>query len=680
MTLEMEMSNLGKPDDNWDTIAPEVVVKKFARIPGDLHSWVPSGGTDNRGPEEWAYLQGLRTRSGTLGVLQWSGGGNAAKGVKIRYRLVEVSSTNSPIGEAAQPSAFHTTTITRGDIRQAISAAGTLEPGEVIDVAAQVAGTIASLGPDPRGASDPSYKDKFIDYVSPVAEGTVLARIDDTLYKVRVEQQEANVKRAEAELAVVQAKAKGGDAEAEASVAVAEAAVAQTKAVLKEAQINLDRATIKSPVKGVVLDRRVNVGQVVDPGRSLFLIAKDTGKTQVWAQVNEADIGPIHKGMEASVTFDAFPKEAFQGAVAQIRENTTMTQDVVYYTVVVDVDNRARKLLPYLTANVQFQVAKRPNVLRVRNTALRWKPTPDLVAPEARPAVAAAITPLWAIAPDGKHVRPVVVQIGLTDGTMTELSGTEVKEGLEVVDGQAAQSSQGPRLQFRLVAEAADANAETLPGVDSKESFRLGREVLLDQSAVASASVSTAADGHPQINLTFTKAAAEKFAALTTKNIGKKLAIVFDGKVLQAPVIRNAIVDGRAVITGRFTLPGILEAIQGNLKGDNTLADPLKSARAAQMRTIILAGLEYATEHPEWPDNLDDLAPKYLDAGKIDLGQFVYHNITRDRPEKNPQEVIVLAEKEPAFAGGQLVGFADGYIEFIRDPERLKHLWPKEPE
>jgi hypothetical protein len=134
------------------------------------------------------------------------------------------------------------------------------------------------------------------------------------------------------------------------------------------------------------------------------------------------------------------------------------------------------------------------------------------------------------------------------------------------------------------------------------------------------------------------------------------------------------------VITGRFTLPDILEAIQGNLKGDNTLADPLKSARAAQMRTIVLAALEYATEHPEWPDNLDDLAPKYLDAGKIDLGQFVYHNITRDRPEKNPQEVIVLAEKEPAFAGGQLVGFADGYIEFIRDPERLKHLWPKEPE
>ncbi|MGD0896629.1 MAG: hypothetical protein ABR915_02255 [Thermoguttaceae bacterium] len=106
-----------------------------------------------------------------------------------------------------------------------------------------------------------------------------------------------------------------------------------------------------------------------------------------------------------------------------------------------------------------------------------------------------------------------------------------------------------------------------MPSGDGKESFRLSREVLLDQSAVASTGVSTAADGHPQINLTFTKAAAEKFAAITNKNIGKKLAIVFDGKVLQAPVIRNAIVDGQAAITGRFTLPDILEAIQGNRKG-----------------------------------------------------------------------------------------------------------------
>ena len=99
-------------------------------------------------------------------------------------------------------------------------------------------------------------------------------------------------------------------------------------------------------------------------------------------------------------------------------------------------------------------------------------------------------------------------------------------------------------------------------------------------------------------------------------------------------------------------------------------ADPLQSPRAAAMRTVILAALEYATEHPEWPKTLDALGPKYQAAGKIDFGQFVYHPPGAESLEKNPQKVAVLSEKEPAFAGGQLVGFADGYIEFIPTPLR----------
>jgi hypothetical protein len=109
-------------------------------------------------------------------------------------------------------------------------------------------------------------------------------------------------------------------------------------------------------------------------------------------------------------------------------------------------------------------------------------------------------------------------------------------------------------------------------------------------------------------------------------------------------------------------------------------ADPLKSTRADQMRAIILAGLEFAMDHPDWPAKLDELKPRYLDANKIVLGQFVYHPPGRQSPAKNPQEVAVLAEKEPAFAGGQLVGFADGYVAFIRDPEQLKRLLPAEAE
>ncbi len=103
-------------------------------------------------------------------------------------------------------------------------------------------------------------------------------------------------------------------------------------------------------------------------------------------------------------------------------------------------------------------------------------------------------------------------------------------------------------------------------------------------------------------------------------------------------------------------------------------ADPLKSPSSVDMQTVVLAGLEYATEHPEWPKTLDELKPKYLDAGKIDLGQFVYYPLSAESLQKNPREVVVLAEKWPDFASGQFVGFADGYIEFIQDPERLKRL------
>jgi len=109
-------------------------------------------------------------------------------------------------------------------------------------------------------------------------------------------------------------------------------------------------------------------------------------------------------------------------------------------------------------------------------------------------------------------------------------------------------------------------------------------------------------------------------------------------------------------------------------------ADPLKSARAAEMRTIILAALKYATEHPEWPRQLEELVPECLDAGKIDLGRFVYHPLGPESLKENPQDVAVLAEKAPTFAGGQLVGFADGYVEFIKDAERLKRLFPTETE
>ena len=168
-----------------------------------------------------------------------------------------------------------------------------------------------------------------------------------------------------------------------ANVAVGKATIEQAKAALDMAKTNLDYCTIKSPVKGVIIDRRINVGQTVVSTMSvssLFLVAKDLTRIQVWASVNEADIGRIQVGMPVTFTCDAFPKTTFRGTVCQIRLNATMTQNVVTYTVVVVTDNSDGKLLPYLTANLQFQVDDHHGVLIVPNAALRWKPKPEQIA------------------------------------------------------------------------------------------------------------------------------------------------------------------------------------------------------------------------------------------------------------------------------------------------------------
>ena len=301
-----------------------------------------------------------------------------------------------------------------------------------------MAGQINSFGKDVAG--------KTVDYGSVVDEGTVLAQIDDSLYaadvaaaqaalaqaKASQDQANASVVRAKADLGQMKAKLdqaqrdwdraqKLGAGEAlaqtqydayksayevaKANVAVdeaaivqaasavvqAKAAVAQAEAVLQRAQRNLGYCTIKSPVKGVIIDRRVNIGQTVVSSLSapsLFLLAKDLKRMQVWVAVNEADIGQIHPGLPVTFTVDAFPGETFRGEVSKIRLNASMTSNVVTYTVEVITDNSNGRLLPYLTANVKFEIDRRTAVLLVPNAALRWSPQPDQVAPEFRDKLA----------------------------------------------------------------------------------------------------------------------------------------------------------------------------------------------------------------------------------------------------------------------------------------------------
>jgi HlyD family secretion protein len=393
---------------------------------------------------------------------------------------------------------FRTVPVKRGDLVATISATGTVEPEEVIDIGAQVAGRIVAFGKDKHG--------KTIDYGSAVEAGTVLARIDDALYAADVDQARATLgqskaalQRSEADLNQLKAKlyqaqrdwaraqklgpgdalsqadydaAQSAFETAKANLEVGKAAIEQAKktvnqseALLQRAQQNLSYCTIVSPVIGVIIDRRVNIGQTVVASLnapSLFLIAKDLRRMQVWVSVNEADIGNLRPGIPVTFTIDAYPGEVFQGEVGKVRLNATMTQNVVTYTVEVNTDNSSGKLLPYLTANAKFIVGESRNVFLVPNAALRWLPQPEQVVREFRGKTKAGPAPespsaekpspkggkeeqargvVWV--PQGALVRPVQVRLGLSDGTLTEVDSPELKEGAQVVVGEMEKQQAG---------------------------------------------------------------------------------------------------------------------------------------------------------------------------------------------------------------------------------------------
>jgi HlyD family secretion protein len=402
----------------------------------------------------------------------------------------------------APPAVFTTTKVVRNNLDLIIRASGPLEPEETIDVGAQVNGIITSFG------KDLDHPDQPINYNSRVEPNTVLANIDDAVYQTQVAAAKASLAHGVADVATAKAKidqanndldratkelptraisksdydaAVANQKVAVASLDLANAEVDQAQAALKQAEINLGYTVIHAPAKGTIIDRRVNIGQTVISNQnapSLFLIALDLAKMQVWASVNEADVQQIYKGQAVEFTVDAVPDHIFSGTVLEVHNNASMTQNVVNYTVLITVDNSDGKLRPYLTANVQFDAGRHPNVLQVPNGALRWRPQASQVRPEDREAFiqkqkarAAAKLPnanangaakvdlkkesaqrtqgtLWV--QDGEFVRPVKVKIGVSDGAMTEIVSGDIKEGDEVVTGEqhaaASDSAKNPFL------------------------------------------------------------------------------------------------------------------------------------------------------------------------------------------------------------------------------------------
>jgi HlyD family secretion protein len=233
---------------------------------------------------------------------------------------------------------------------------------------------------------------------------------------------------------------------AKASVQAAEGAVTQAQAALHQAELNLFYTAIVSPIDGTVISRSVDVGQTVAASLSspvLFEIAQDLRKMQVDTSVAEADVGRLAAGMPARFTVDAYPNETFEGNIREIRNAPQTVQNVVTYDAVIDVENPDLKLKPGMTANVTVTYATRDGVLRVPNTALRFRPPEELTGKTSPAKLAPDQRQVWVQRGPGK-ADPVVLQIGVSDGTLTEVVKGELAEGDEVVVEAISGKKSGP--------------------------------------------------------------------------------------------------------------------------------------------------------------------------------------------------------------------------------------------
>ena len=322
-------------------------------------------------------------------------------------------------GSSGDPAlAYDTAEISRGEIRRLVTTSGPVRAVVTVSIGSQLSGRIDKLSAD---------------FNSEVKEGDLLARLDDKTFAARVAQaradlvaaqagltnQEAARTRAEAVLrnakrllerqetlatkgvastATLDSAVRDVDvatadiAVIDAQIANAKATIAQREAALKVAEIDLDRTLIQSPIDGTVISRTIDVGQTVAASLQapeLFKIAQDLRRIQIEAQVNEADVGSIREGNSVEFTVDAYPEDRFHGSVSQVRLAATELQNVVTYTVIIEARNEDRRLFPGMTANVQIETARRRDVLRVSNDALRFRPR-DVAAPTPQAGAAQA--------------------------------------------------------------------------------------------------------------------------------------------------------------------------------------------------------------------------------------------------------------------------------------------------
>jgi HlyD family secretion protein len=342
---------------------------------------------------------------------------------------------------------YKTEKVQKGSISSQVIATGTVNPVTLVQVGSQVSGTIYKLSAD---------------FNSAVRKGQVIAQIDPALFQAKVDQAEADLKNARTSLEkektsladnlrtlnryktlfqdqlVSQFDLDQAQTKYDLSLTAVkstQAQIEQAQANLLTARTNLDYATIRSPVNGIVIARNVDVGQTVAASLqapTLFTIAQDLKEMEVHTNVDEADIGRVKLGQSANFTVDSYPGEPFTAKVSQVRNAPTTVQNVVTYDVVLEVKNPDLKLKPGMTANVSIIIEEKENILKVPNGALRFKPPrkEGTSLPESKRQRKGPV--VWTLGEGNKPI-PIPTQTGITDGQFTEIISSKIKEGDTVI-------------------------------------------------------------------------------------------------------------------------------------------------------------------------------------------------------------------------------------------------------
>jgi HlyD family secretion protein len=342
------------------------------------------------------------------------------------------------------PSArYQITPAAMGNLTEEISANGTINPVRVVNVGSQVSGTVEKL---------------YVDFNDRVTAGQVLLELDPRLFRASLEQSQATLANAQAQSALAEANRRRAaelrkqdfisQQDYEQTVATARSQAAQVqsaRARVAQDQANLNFSIIVAPVSGIIINRKIDIGQTVAAAfqtPELFSIAQDLTQMRIEALVAEADVSRVKLGQQVSFTVDAYNDRQFKGTVSQIRLNPSTQQNVVTFTVVVDVPNPDGSLLPGMTVNARFLVKEHKAVLLVPNAAMTWKPkdwTRQQAAEKAKTGEkkpeAGFGTTIFVLGADGKP-QPRRIRLGAADAENSIVLGGELKAGDKVITGE----------------------------------------------------------------------------------------------------------------------------------------------------------------------------------------------------------------------------------------------------